>query len=365
MGINMKKLLLLLALLPSLVFGETWPGQFTPYGSISSNTDHYGIQQYLAPNGEVVAVPLYKLVGDTFFDSVLDPGRWVPCVGTGGAATVSSGQLALSTGTTANNATALSSVHVARFTGLAPNKLRIPLQLPDGGTVNNIREFGVSVVTTCAFTDGAIFRQNGRTLQLVTKKSGVETVIASSGGALGGVPFNGQFGKDFAVGTSSHFFEIVYQPRQVVWMADNKIIHTYSANAATWTGNLHMNIWVANYNTNGLASNVDLQVRLATIARFGIPDVQPDGYFQQGLTAGVILKYGPGELKSIILSGVQNNAVVTLYDNTAASGKIIWSSGAMGAQTIPFPVPGDNEAFNNGLFLTITGAAANAWIHFD
>lgn len=333
--------------------------KYTPYGVVGSNTDHYGVQQYNAPNGEVVAVPLYKLIGDTFFDSVIDTGRWVPSTGTGGSAVVSAGQLILSTGTTANNSTYVTSVHVARFSGLAPNKLRVPLQLPDGGTANNVREWGVSALSAGAVYDGAFFRQDGTTLRLITRKSGVETIVASNGA------FNGQYGSTFSVGTISHFFEIIYQPRQVVWLADNKIVHTLSANAVAWTGNLHLSIWLANYNTNSLASDVAMQIRLAVVARFGIPEVQPDGYFQQGLTAGKILKYGPGELKSIILSGVANNAVVTLYDGTSTAGSVIWSSGTMGAQTIPFSIPGDNEAFNNGLFLTVTGAAANVWVHFD
>lgn len=333
--------------------------KYTPYGVIGSNTDHYGVQQYNAPNGELVAVPLYKLVGDTFFDSVLDPGRWLPSIGTGGSAVVSAGTMSLSTGTTANNSTSLTSVHVARFSGLAPNKLRAPLQLPDGGAANNVREWGVGVMSAGAIYDGAFFRQDGTMLRLVTKKSGVETVVASSG------TFNGQHGATFSVGTSSHFYEIIYQPRQVVWLADNKIIHTLSANAATWTGNLHLGIWLANYNTNGLTTNVSLQVRLAVIARFGIPETQVDGYFQQGLTSGVQLKYGPGNLGKITFSGVTNNSVVTLYDGTSTADKIIFSTGTMGAQTAPFNADGDYEAFNNGLFLTVTGSAANAWVHFE
>jgi hypothetical protein len=340
--------------------GVSGPNEkYTPYGVVGSNTDHYGVQQYNAPNGEVVAVPLYKLVGDTFFDSVLDPSRWTASVGTGGSAVVAAGTMTLSTGTTANNSTSLTSVHVARFSGLAPNKLRAPLQLPDGGTANNVREWGIGTLSAGAVYDGAFFRQDGTTLRLVTKKSGVETVVASSGA------FNGQYGTTFAVGTNSHFFEIIYQPRQVVWLADNKIIHTLSANSTTWTGNLHLNIWLANYNTNGLTTNVALQVRLATIARFGIPDTQVDGYFQQGLTAGVILKYGPGTLRSIELTGITNNAVVTLYDGTSTAGGLIMTTGAMGAQTAPISLPASDEAFNNGLFLTITGAAANAWVHFE
>jgi len=38
------------------------------------------------------------------------------------------------------------------------------------------------------------------------------------------------------------------------------------------------------------------------------------------------------------LSGVSNNAVITLYDNITNAGTIIWSSGTMGANAVPFPV---------------------------
>lgn len=335
------------------------------FTSSAMPVDHYGVEQYLAPNGEVVAVPLYKLVGDVFFDSVLDPLRWTASVGTGGSAVVTAGQMTLSTGTTANNATTFASMHTARFSGLAPNKTRQVIQLPDGGVPNNIREWGVGAISAGALIDGAIFRQNGETLQLVTKKSGVETVVASSGA------FNGQYGASFSVGTGSHFFEVIYQPRQVVWLADNKVIHTLNANSGSWTGNLHLRVWLANRNTNGRASNTDMLVRLLVIARFGVADQQVDGYFQQGLTgaSGVVLKYGPGTLRNVVLTGVTNNAVVTLYDGTCspvpASGVVIVSTGTLPAQTAPVDLPGDDEAFNDGLCLLITGAAANAWVHFE
>jgi len=334
-------------------------GAVTGNGITTLDTqDHYGVQQYLAPNGEVVAVPLYKLVGDAFFDSAIDPNVWATAVVGSGTAAAVGGQLIMTTGTTANSSSVVNSVHLGRFSGLAPNKCRIPLQCLDGGTANNTRQWGAATAT-----DGAYFDFTGTTLSCYTMKGGVATLRAASGSAT--VPFNGQFGTSFTMGTGSHFFEIVYQPRQVIWLADNRIIHTFSSVASTWTDTLHLPLRYANFNTGGSTTDVTLEVRLGAIARFGIPQTQADGFWQAGLTAGVQIKLGPGNLWSLALSGVTNTANVTLYDGTSTAGAVIFSTGAMGPQTAPLSIPMGGEAFNNGLFLTITGAAANAKITFD
>ena len=323
---------------------DTWYGELR---------DHYGVQQYMAPNGEVCSVPLYKLTGDTFFDTILDTTRWTPSAGTGGTVGVSGGQLVMSTGTTANNATSLTTVHTARFSGLAPNKLRTPLRCPDGGTVNNVRRWG-----NYTATDGAFFELNGATLKCVTRKASTDSAISSGA-------FNGQYGAAFSVGTTSHFFEIIYQPRQVMFIADNKIVHTLSVTGAPWTETLHLPTMYENNNTNGSTTDVALHVRLGTTARFGIPEIQKDGILQEGTTAGLQLKYGPGNLHGLIVSGVSNLANITLYDGTSTAGVKLFTTGTMGAQTIPLALQFYGEAFNNGLFLTITGAAANAHVTFD
>lgn len=322
---------------------------------VTSLIDHYGVQQYLAPNGEVVAIPLYKLVGDSFSGATLDSGLWTTTLGTGGSATISGGELTLSTGTTANNAVELTSVHIARFSGLAPNKLRIVIQLPVAGVVNSIIHWGMLFADN---SNGASFRMNGTTFELTTLKNGVESVIASGS-------FNGQYGSTFTPGTTSHFYEIIWQPRQVVWLADNKVIHTLNANATPWTETLHLPIHIGIVNSGGSTTNVSVKCRLATAARFGIPQTQPDGFWQAGTTAGVQLKQGPGNLWGVALTGVANGADVTLYDGTSTAGSVIFSTGAMGPQTAPLSIPLYGEAFNTGLFLTVTGAAANAKISFD
>lgn len=314
--------------------------------------DHYGIQQYLAPNGEIVAVPLYKLVGDVFFGADVDTSLWTPTPGTGNIS-ITGGQLVMSTGATADGSTSVVSVHTARFSGLAPNKLRAPLQCPDGGTANNIRRWGVGTALERAF-----FELDGSVLKCVTRRNGTDTAVSSGS-------FVGQYGTGFTMGVNSHFFEVIYQPRQIVWLADNKIIHTKSAVAAPWANNLHMPIFFENFNTNGSTTNVELQVRLATIARFGIPEVQVDGHFHAGTTAGILLKRGPGNLHFMNLSGVQNLARVILYDGVDATGSVIDDTGAMGPQTIPLSLPYGGEAYNNGLFMVKSGAACNTKVVYE
>lgn len=84
-----------------------------------------------------------------------------------------------------------------------------------------------------------------------------------------------------------------------------------------------------------------------------------------GTTAGTVLKYSAGILRVLNISGVLNNSVITLYDNTAASGTIIWSSGAMSAQTQPFSLEFNETSFDNGLTLEITSANSNITVVYE
>lgn len=320
--------------------------------------DHYGISQYLAPNGEVVAVPLYKLLGDVFTGAAIDPNFWTTTLGTGGSITITGGQLVVSTGTTANNAVEVTSNGTGRFSGLAPNKLRIVQQLPDTGVVGNVRHWGVGTFAGGIVTNGALFQMNGVNFELVTVRSSVSSTISNG-------TFNGQYGATFTPGTTAHFYEIIFQPRQVIWLADNKVIHTLSAAANPWADQLHLPIHFGSVNSGGLAQNVTFNVRNATIVRFGISDIQPTSVFLQGLNAGQNLKNTPGNLHGVTISGVVNNAVVTLYDNTTAAGTVLWSTGAMANNTVPLDYPMNRIPFNTGLSIAITGAACNVLVKYE
>jgi hypothetical protein len=87
-------------------------------------------------------------------------------------------------------------------------------------------------------------------------------------------------------------------------------------------------------------------------------------YHAAGTTAGVTLKVGPGNIHHAIVSQISNNSVVTLYDNTAASGTVIWTSGAMTANANPYTLEFDDIPFSNGLTFAVTGANCSVvWIY--
>ncbi len=316
-------------------------------------TDHYGNSTYFAPNGEFTALPLYKLCGDAFGGDILDPAMWTATLGTGGTATTNTGELVLSTGTTANNTTSIVSVSTARFSGLAPNKVRIVVQLPDSGVANNIRRGGMFTAT-----NGVFFELNGTTLNLVRRKGGVDTAIANG-------TFNGQWGATFMPGINSHFYEIIYQPRQLVWIADQKILHTFNAAPGIWTNTLQLPICLENNNSGGSTTNVSMSVRLAVAARFGIPEMEKKGTFISGTTAATIIKHDIGNFHEITISAVSNNAQIVIYDNIAASGKVLFDTGAMPSQTVPLSLAMGSVHFNIGLTIAITGASANCLIVWD
>lgn len=318
-------------------------------------TDHYGTQQYLAPNGETTIAPLYKLVGDVFFYTTLDTTTWYPTLVGSGTAAVSGGELVLSTGTTANSSVRLESIAVARFTGLSPNKERILVQLPDTGVANNVREWGID---SLALDNAAFFRMSGTTFSVVTKKATVDTVISSGS-------FNGQYGATFAPGTTSHFYEIIYQPRQVLFIVDQKILHTINAANVMWTETMHMHIHYANTNSGGSTTNVTMNSRLGVITKFGIPEAQPRGTHVSGTTAGTVIKYGPGDFHGLIISAIANNSAITVYDNTAASGTILFASGAMPPNTTPIQLDFGGVSFNIGLTLVIATASSNVVVLHD
>jgi len=99
---------------------------------------------------------------------------------------------------------------------------------------------------------------------------------------------------------------------------------------------------------------------------WGKTKTQPKYYYRDTTTAGVLLKNGIGSLHMLNLGGVSNSATITLYDGTSTSGSVIYSTGAMGPQTIPINIPfNDGVLFQTGLFLVISGANANCQIIYE
>lgn len=345
-------------LVKAVLTGENPSGSFvnigtTDGGSLKTNiVDNYGFTAENTPMSELRAVEPVRLIGSGFIGTTLDTNFWSSTLTGSGAVAQASGQITLTTGTTANSTSRVDSVRRARYTGGSSNRYRAAIQLTDGetGTPDNIRRWGAYDTN-----DGAFFELNGTTMYVVTRKGGNDVKVAMA-------DWNG---KGFTVDTKAHTYEIYWTNLKVWFIYGDEVCHTITSDTTTWSSTVNLPIRIENINTNGLTSNVQISCRVQTIYRLGALETQPISRYQSGTTAGLILKYGPGNLHGLIIGGVAQNSVITLYDNTAASGTIIWASGTMGAQTQPFALDFHSLPFSTGLTLVISGASSSVTIIYE
>lgn len=340
-------------------FLSSLPRSLDQFGNLRTSiyngiTDNTGFTSYNTPFGESLSVPTYKLIGGIFTDGVLDTSFWIPAIGTGGSATVANAAITLSTGTTANNTVSLTSVKVARYIAGISNKYIGLVRLSDAGAAaNNTRRWGAY-----STTDGAFFQVSNGVFSIGTRINSVDTLISNGS-------FNGNIGASYALTSNYTKFNIVYTAYQLWFYVDDILLHTIKFLTANWTSIYHLPIRFDNDNTGGSIVNVTMEARAGIIDRLGIPQVQSRGFFQQGLTAGATIKIGPGNIHNIVLSGIVNNSVITLYDNTTATGTVLWTSGPMTNNTMPFDLDMGGIQFSIGLSIAITAAAANALVVFE
>jgi hypothetical protein len=342
---------------------EPLPRSVTANGNLKTElfgiTDSYGFSVESTPTDEMRVITPVRLVGATFSGNTIDPNFWTVSTGSGGSVVLSGSQLIASTGTTANNSVTVQSVRTARYTGGSANLFRSVFRVPDTGSVNNVRRFGAFNTT-----DGTYFELNGTNLTLATRKTGVNNTIINGS-------FNGNVGNTVVIDTLAHDWEIYYTEHRVWFVVDGNLLHTYTAASNTWTDSLHLPIRVENTNVSGSVTNTSLNIRGVTLSKLGKELTTPTSKYQAGITSGVTLKYGPGNVHGISVSGVINDSVVTLYDNTAAtgSGSILWSSGVQfitnQSNNLPYSINLQGLPFFTGLSLSITTANSNATVIYE
>ena len=319
--------------------------------------DEYGFEVENTPMGEMRVVIPYRLAGGNFEGATVDPNFWTATAANSATATQGSSQVILASGTNAAGSIQFNSFRRARYVSGASMRYRSVVTL-SAGIADNVRRWGVANGATMpTITDGAYFRMNGTTFGIVTLKGGTPAAVESGS-------FNGALGATYDPGTTIHTYEIYWTNSRVYFVIGGELLHTVTASSATWAATMSHHVYMSNINA-GNTTDVNLTVRVASIARLGNDKTEPTSKFQVGTTAGVICKYGAGNIHGITISAVSNTAVVTLYDNTAASGTILWSSGAMGAQTQPYALEMHNIPFQNGLTLVISGANASALVVYE
>lgn len=343
---------------------EAVPRTLDEYGNfkvaVKSVSDLYGFEAENTPMGEMRVVIPTRLVGANFEGTTIDPNFWLSSVANDGTVTQANAQVTIATNTTSANGSAkFYSVRRARYVSGYCMRFRAVCKVSAGAT-NNKRRWGIAYGSTMpTISDGAYFELDGSTVSVVALKGGVENKVSSGN-------FNGTLGVTYEnTLIVAKTYEIYWTNSKIYFVINGELLHTLSATTTTWADTMAHYIYMDSVNSNNAQTNNVIECRVASIARLGSLQTQPTSKYQAGTTVGVVLKYGAGNLHGIIISGVVNNAVVTLYDNTAASGTVLWSSGAMSANTTPFSLDFKDLPFYTGLTLVIGTANCNATIIFE
>lgn len=315
-------------------------------GTVSANIRDVQTSKDVAvtPIRELKITQAVRLVG-TVFEGTEDANFWTKAV-TGTGAVTFAGQASIATGTTANSTAKLTSVRKARFIPSSANQFRGIARFTTAGTADNVRRIGAYDAN-----NGYFFQLSGTTFGVGSRSGTTDTVVESGS-------FNGST-DSYTLNTNVHRFNIDYTNLSAQFYIDDVLIHTISSQTDPSVLALTYPITLENNNSNDLDDNIVLDVRVTNIVRLGNLQSDTASKYQSGTTAGVVCKYGAGHMHGIAVSGVVNNSAITLYDNIAAEGTVLWASGTMGAQTTPFYVP-LNVPFGTGLTLVI--AAANSTV---
>lgn len=319
--------------------------------------DAYGFESENTPIGEKRVVTPTRLVGAAFEGTTIDSAFWTIGTANGGTITQGNAQIQLRTGTAANGSATLYSARRARYVSGNSMNYRAIIQ-QDAGTVNNKRRWGIAYGATMpTITDGAWFEQNGSTSGVVTMRGGTAGTVTTGS-------FNGNLGATYSWGTAVRTYEIYWTNSKVYFVVGDEILHTLSASATTWSDTMSHYIFMDNVNSGSVTSDVSLYNRVSSIRRLGQLLTQPTSRFQQNVGT-VNCKYSPGNVHGVVVSGVQNNAVIQLFDSVGTSSSLLWSTGAMGAITTPFSIDLKGIPFFTALTMSVTAASANALVMYE
>jgi hypothetical protein len=345
----------------------TPPPAITDYATATKQTDGsqksklvdgYGWGVEMTPTDEIRTVTPVRLVGSTFDGTTIDTNYWAATVANAAVINQANAEVVLSSGTQNNGSAKLVSVRRARYISGVSIGFRAVMQLGDTGAANNIRQWGVGFGATLpTITNGAYFQLSGTTFSIVTLKGSSPTTVNNGS-------FNGTVAS-YAVTTNATTFEIYWTNSKVYFVIGGVLIHTVSASATTWAATMNHHIYMQNVNS-GNTTNVTLSCRVASIRRFGNLITQPISYFfPSGTTAGISLKLGAGNLHSIIINNMANNATILLADSAAGSTPILFSHTSGAASSFAYALDFKGLPFYSGLRLVVSSANASLTIIYE
>ena len=316
--------------------------------------DDFGFKGQFTPIRDFKVTEPYRVAGTTFGASI-DTDFWTAATsGAGSASGVANAIATLSSGTANSGYGILSSIRPARFMFAHPLMWRGAFRVTDTTVALNTRRWGAFSVSTVTPQNGVFFEVDEDGTFSVNHVSNTSITKVESGS------FNGNV-DSYTMDTNVHAYEIVYFTMGAWFYVDNVLIHTFLPTTSVLYESLNVPINTTSVNTAAGVTSGTIECFNTTLLRLGRDVTEPISNYQSGTTAGLVLKTGAGKVHGLQLSGIGNNSAMTLYDNTAASGTILWASGAMPNNATPFGLNfGKGIPFYTGLTLVI--ATANSTV---
>ena len=332
------------------------PSGLSPDGRLKSQSTLAGRENtdrhvWVNPTNELAISPVYRLVGTTFIGAVLDPNFWSDddC-DNDGTVTQGGGLVELSTSASLNGIAILESVRKGRFVAGSALYLSGAANWVTAGTASNVRRVGCFTDT-----DGYFFQLNGTTFSVGTRIGSADTLVNSGS-------FNGNLGSIFTPVADTYYkITIEWTPLGVLFYIGSTLLH--KINGAGLSGTITLPIKVENDN-GAITTDISFKSLGLYIARQGELVTNPTLKAVSG-TSTTICKYGAGILKGAIFGNVTANSVITIYDNTAASGTVIFASGSMEKKVNPFHVDFFELPFSIGLTLLIATQDSNVTLVYE
>ena len=300
-----------------------------------------------------------RIVGETFGGSA-DANVWtVSNSGAGSAGGIATAFATLSSGTANSGYGKLISVRNSRVIDGQDMRFRCVARITAEAVALCTRRVGLYTMLTVAPTNGYYFEVDPTGTLFCAYATGSSiTLVASEN-------WNG----DRTVqrpGTTPHLYEIEVSILNVRYYVDGRLVHTVAATSAPLAATHVLTIGATASNSAAGVTSGTLEVwSAAVIALCSGVEPAPMSKYQAGTTAGLVIKIGPGNLRRLLISGVAGLAVITIYDNTAASGTVLWASGVLALATTLSSLDFGSVPFETGLTLVIATAAANVVVFYD
>lgn len=313
----------------------------------------------ISPSGATEIASLIRLIGGSFEAGTLPVDTWVTEeINSAPVPIAVSGELLLQNGTVANGEARVQTTSRAELIDSTSNVFLSFVQHIDFDAVDNVTEWGIGDPVVNIFSgDAAFFRNTAGVITIVTRKAGVESIIAE--GSFNGSTIAG-LDNSFVKDDNIHFYEIIYTLGKAEFFQDRKLIHSFTPLTQIAVTTIHLPNFALNRNINGNTTDNTFKIRALSTSRMGSIAADSDTHTFNA-DESILLKNSPGKLVSVIITdtGV-GGASLELYDALDSAGTPF----AIVSLTDSLINLIFNRPLDTGLFVVADGVAFEAIVNW-